>query len=117
MPLADFLTTEEGQKLSGATGGVQGIKGTLFGFPYEAGSWQDKLIESFAGTHDMLGGKLSGLYDEEGNARRGRSNLEKKAQDAWSASGAIIVSTPFAMAELLPPQVWNAISIILKTAK
>ncbi len=44
-----------------------------FGTPYEAGSWQDKLIESFAGTHDMIGGKLSGLYDDQGNIKRGMS--------------------------------------------
>ncbi len=60
--LDEFLETPEGQKMSGPTGGVQGYKGTLFGEPYKAGSWQDKLIESFAGTHDMIGAKLSGLY-------------------------------------------------------
>jgi len=36
---------------------------------------------------------------------------------AWSATGAIVVSTPFAMAEFLPPQVWQAISILLKGTK
>lgn len=30
---------------------------TLFGEPYAAGSWQDKLVESFAGSHDFIGGK------------------------------------------------------------
>lgn len=82
-----------------------------------AGSWQDKLIESFSGTHDLVGGKLSGLYDEQGNATRGRSDELQKLQDAWSASGAIVVSTPFAMAEFLPPQVWQAISVLLKGAR
>jgi filamentous hemagglutinin len=68
-----FLATDQGRKMSGPTGGVQGYKGTLFSTPYEAGSWQDKLIESFAGTHDMIGGKLSGLYDDQGNIKRGMS--------------------------------------------
>jgi filamentous hemagglutinin len=98
-------------------GGVQGYKGTLFGKPYEAGSWQDKLIESFAGTHDFIGGKLTGLYDDQGNATRGRDSLTRNAQDAWSATGAVALSSPFAAAQGLPPEVWNAISILLKAAK
>jgi filamentous hemagglutinin len=114
--LVDFLKTPDGQKMAGSTGGVQGASGTLFGIPYEAGSWQDKLIESFAGTHDMIGGKLSGLYDEQGNAKRGMSNAEAKAYDAW-ATVAIVPASPFAMAEALPPEVWKAISILLGAVK
>ena len=34
--------------------------------PYVAGSWQDKLIEAFAGSHDFIGGKVSGLYFYKG---------------------------------------------------
>ena len=56
----------------GTTGGIQGQQGTLFGVPYTPGSWQDKMIEAFAGAHDFIGGKASGLYDEQGNAERGR---------------------------------------------
>jgi filamentous hemagglutinin len=89
----------------------------LFGKPYEKGSWQDKLIESFAGTHDVIGGKLTGLYDDQGNATRGRNSLTKNTQDAWSATGAVALSSPFAAAQGLPPEVWNAISILLKAAK
>lgn len=40
-----------------------------------------------------------------------------KLQDTWSASGAIVVSTSFAMAEFLQPEVWQAISVLLKGAK
>ena len=36
--LAIFLETEKGKEAAGATGGIQGWKGTLFGKPYEAGS-------------------------------------------------------------------------------
>ena len=104
------------QKMSGATGGIQGEKGTLFGVPYEAGSWQDKLIESFAGPHDMIGGKLSGLYDGQGNAERGRSSITKNAQEVWSGI-AILPSTPFAAAQGLPPEVWKAIAILLGAGK
>jgi filamentous hemagglutinin len=115
--LADFLKTDDGQKLAGATGGIQGAPGTLFGYAYQPGSWQDKLIEAFSGTHDYVGGKLSGLYDDQGNATRGRSDTEITAQNTWSASGAIVVSTPFAMSEFLSPQAWQAISILLKAAQ
>jgi filamentous hemagglutinin len=114
--LDDFLKTPDGQKMSGPTGGVQGYKGTLFGTPYEAGSWQDKLIESFAGTHDMIGGKLSGLYDSQGNIKQGMSPTEKALYDRW-AEAAIPVSAPFAAAQGLPPQVWNAIGILLGAAR
>jgi hypothetical protein len=33
------------------------------------------------------------------------------------ASGAIVVSTPFAMSELLTPEMWTAISVLLKEAR
>lgn len=117
MSLAEFLATDNGKNSAGATGGIQGWKGTLFGTPYAAGSWQDKLIEAFSGTHDMIGGQFSSLYDEQGNATRGRNDTVQYLQDGWSATGAITVSTPFAMAELLPPQVWQAISVLLNGAK
>ena len=89
----------------------------MFGIPYAPGSWQDKLIEAFSGTHDMIGGKFSGLYDGQGNATRGRDELLKRAQNTWSASGAIVLSTPFAAAEVLPANIWTAISIFLKAAR
>lgn len=114
--LEDFLQTDEGKKMAGATGGIQGWTGTLFGVPYTAGSWQDKLIEAFAGTHDMIGGSLSGLYDEQGSTTRGRSSAEKIVHEVWSGV-ALVPATPFAMAELLSPQMWQAISILLGGAK
>ncbi len=106
----------DAEKMYGPTGGVQGWEGTLFGRSYTSGSWQDKLIEAFSGTHDVLGGQVTGLYDEQGNIKRGMSKTESAAYNAWS-SVAILPSTPFAMSELLPPPVWNAISIFLGAAK
>ncbi len=114
--LNDFIKTPEGEKMVGATGGIQGYKGTLFGKPYEAGSWQDKLIESFGGTHDFIGGQLSGLYDEQGNAQRGRNDAQQAFHETWSTL-AIVPSIPFSMSELLPPEVWQAISILLRNSK
>jgi filamentous hemagglutinin len=101
----------------GATGGLQGDKGTLFGVSYEAGSWQDKLIEAFSGSHDMIGGSLSGLYDEQGNIKRGMSDAERAVYDKVITVGAIPVASPFAAAEGLPPNVWNAISILIQAGK
>jgi filamentous hemagglutinin len=101
----------------GPTGGVQGSKGKLFGMDYEAGSWQDRLIEAFSGTHDMVGGKLSGLYDEQGNIRRGMSELERSVYDKGVTTTAILPSMPFAAAELLTPELWKAMSIFLKAAR
>ncbi|MGM0516884.1 MAG: hemagglutinin repeat-containing protein, partial [Pseudomonadota bacterium] len=116
MELDEFLETPEGRDMAGLTGGIQGWKGTLFGVPYAPGSWQDQLIEAFAGSHDYIGGQLSGLYDEQGNARQGMSDAQSKAYDIWSGT-AIPVATPFAAAELLPPEVWNGISIVLESAR
>jgi filamentous hemagglutinin len=115
--LAEFLATPQGQKMAGPTGGVQGAGGTLFGRAYDAGSWQDKLIESFAGTHDMIGGKLSGLYDEQGNIKRGMSDAEVAVYNKLVTTTAILPSMPFAAAQGLPPEVWKAIGVLLKAAK
>jgi len=117
LSLQQYLDSEEGKEMRGFTGGVQGVTGTLNGKPYAPDSLQDNVIEGYGGNHDVIGGTLSGLYDELGNAKRGRSKLTKIAQNTWSATGAIVLSTPFAMAELLPPEVWKAISILLENTK
>jgi filamentous hemagglutinin len=112
MTMTQFIATPEGQKMAGATGGIQGAVGTLFGVPYAAGSWQDKLVESFAGTHDYIGGKASGLYDTQGNIKRGMSTTEKFVHDR-AAEVAIPIAAPFAAAESLSPEIWKAIGILL----
>jgi len=116
MTINQFLTTPDGKKLIGPTGGVQGMVGTMFGVPYAAGSWMDRLVESFAGPHDYIGGGFSGLYDEQGNARRGMSELESKAYDVWSGV-AIPVAAPFAAADGVSRDVWQAIHILLRAAR
>ena len=114
--LAEYLASEAGQKAAGAAGGIQGWKGTLFGRPYMAGSWQDKLVVAFEGTHDLVGGQLLGGYDTIGNTKRDMSETERFIRDRVSEV-ALIPSSPFAAATLLPPEVWNAISIVIKAAK
>ena len=103
--------------MSGSTGGIQGQSGTLFGFAYQPGSWQDKLIEAYSGTHDMIGGRLSGLYDSQGNAKRGMTIFERKLYDHLVTTTALIPSTPFAVAEFLSPDAWNALILILRGIK
>jgi len=111
--IAEFLATPEGQKMAGDTGGVQGVAGTLFGYAYAKGSWQDKLIESFAGSHDYIGGKASGLYDTQGNIKRGMSDTERAVYDKGITIGAIPLAAPFAAAEGMSPEIWKAIGILL----
>jgi len=114
--LSEWLNTSEGKNMRGLTGGIQSIKGTLFGVSYESGSFTDKLIEAFGGSHDLIGGQGVGFYDEQGNAPRGRSKTEKGVNEAWSGI-ALVPSVPFGAATLLPPDVWKAISIYLGASK
>ncbi|MCA1323681.1 hemagglutinin repeat-containing protein [Herbaspirillum sp. alder98] len=115
MSLTAFLDKHpDAQLMVGPTGGIQGSKGTLFGAPYAPGSWQDKLIESFAGSHDMLGGKWSGLYDDQGNIKRNMTDLERKIYDNAVTTTALLPATPLALSEFLSPALWNAVVTALK---
>ena len=49
-------------------------------------------------------------------AKRGMSGVERSAYNTWSGI-AIVPAIPFAMSELLPPQVWQAISILIGAAR
>ncbi len=80
------------------------------------GGTVDKLLEAFAGLHDTIGGNWSGLYDEQGNTTRGRSDVVKAAHEVWSGV-ALIPAAPFAAAKELPPEVWKAIGIFLKAGQ
>nr|VFK06717.1 MAG: hypothetical protein BECKLPF1236B_GA0070989_100214 [Candidatus Kentron sp. LPFa] len=117
MSLADFLDeSKEGGKMAGWTGGIQGWEGTLFGMSYKPDSWQDKLIEAFSGSHDVIGGKAVGLYDEQGDQKRGLSTTETVLHESWSVA-AVLPSAFFAAADSLPPEVVKAISILLRGAQ
>ena len=116
MSLAEWLESPEIVKRYAITGGIQGWTGTLFGIPYAAGSWQDKLLEAFAGPHDYMM-DIAGMYDDKGNAVRGRDESTNKAYDYWALTGAFVSSAPFALADLFPQDVWDSISIILKNSK
>ncbi len=114
---AEFLQTEVGKKMLDAPfGGQQGSGRTwLFG-EYPKGGVVDKLLETFAGPHDTIGGKWSGLYDDLGNTTRGRSDEVKAAHEVWSGV-ALVPTAPFAAAKGFPPEIWKAIGIFLKAGK
>ena len=111
----EFKKSPEGKAmLSAPFGGLQGGDRTwLFGMPYEKGGWVDKLLESFAGPHDLIGGKASGLYDSQGNATQGRSEATKTTQEIWSGV-ALLPAAPLAATQFLSPEAWKAIGILLK---
>jgi filamentous hemagglutinin len=113
-----FLKTEDGQKmLSAPFGGLQGGERTwLFGAHYEKGGFVDKLLESFAGPHDAIGGSATGLYNQQGNAKSGICGAENTGYNVASLI-ALVPAAPFAAAQGLPPEVWNAISILLKAGQ
>ena len=112
MSLADFLRTEQGKDMAGLTGGIQGGDGTFAGMHYDPGSILDVFHEAYGGTHDFIGGSLSGFYGQDGNARDGLSTLEKRLYAVWS--GLVLVpSTPFAFSEVLPPEAWKTLDILL----
>lgn len=76
----------------------------------------DRVFKAFGGPHDVIGGQATGLYDEQGNIKRGMTDAERTSYNTWSAV-AIAPATPFAAATFLPPEVWKAISILLGAVK
>ncbi|CAM8639135.1 hypothetical protein MCEMAEM21_01983 [Oxalobacteraceae bacterium] len=64
----------------------------------------------------MIVEKITGLYDKNGNIVQGLSDTERVLHDRW-ADIAVIPSAPFALAERLSPELWQAISALLKEAK
>ncbi|MDP4837895.1 MAG: hypothetical protein NWS01_12230 [Burkholderiales bacterium] len=104
-----FAGTHGSPELANAADKADGIQNNI---TWNAGNH----LDSFGGTHDMIGGKLSGLYDEQGNIKRGMSRSEKALNNRWSEA-AIPIATPFAAAQGLSPEVWNAIGILLKATK
>jgi len=106
------------KEMYGVTGGSQAIKGyvefPLLGkIPYKPGSFFDLLVESFAGTHDFIGGQIPGFYDAEGNTSRGRSEMEKRIINTWAVT-AILPSAPFALSDLIPPELMQILFTVGK---
>ncbi|WP_065236907.1 hemagglutinin repeat-containing protein [Gallibacterium genomosp. 3] len=99
----DPSKNELAKDLYGETGGFQSISGEwnlhFTRIPYGIGSISDHLVESYAGTHDLLGGQIWGWYDQQGNTSE-KNTFQDKAAKATTIV-AIPVATPFAMADLM----------------
>ena len=100
-------------RVSDLTEGVRELEGTMAGKPYAPNSFWDHMVESFAGTHDTIGGGVTGLYDEQGNTTRGLSDAQSTLYNTWSAI-AIAPSAPFAMSEALPSEAWQVLDLLLR---
>ena len=102
---ADLMkdTTEVGG-MFGLTGGFQPVQGGWYlpglTIPYNKGDFSDDLIESFAGTHDYLGGQIWGWYGDDGNTSRNRNPFQNIASDTTTYV-AIPASAPAALADFL----------------
>lgn len=111
--LVDKTEKSPFQGLFGPTGGFQPIEGGWYlpgglTIPYKPGSISDTLVESFAGTHDFLGGQIWGWYGKDGNTSTNRTGFENKASGVTTGV-AIPVSAPFALADLISPDVLQLI--------
>ena len=63
------------------------------------GSFSDRLVETFAGTHDLIGGQIWGFYNSQGNTIQ-KTETEKLRAEITTAV-AISLAVPFAMADLI----------------
>lgn len=110
----DFLKkSPDAASLYGPTGGFQGTGGLLVPFgEYKPGTFWgdigDTIVESYAGTHDYIGGQLPGFYDSEGNTSRNRGPFTEAAANTWTVV-AIPLATPFAMSEMVSPELLDFI--------
>lgn len=111
--LTEFVA--QNQSWRSELGGHQGSQGqiALLGiqFNYEKGSFWDELAEAYAGTHDTLNSII--WYDSSGNGKNLDNNLIGNIGDITNMTN-VGVATPFALSILLPPEVWNSISTLMK---
>ncbi|WP_078196629.1 filamentous hemagglutinin N-terminal domain-containing protein [Cupriavidus necator] len=82
----------------GLTGGFQGLDGTLAKSPYLAGTFTDKVLESFAGPHDYLGSLTA--YDSLGNLKEGMTSFQRMMFELQTDID-IPLAAPFAAVTLL----------------
>lgn len=105
----------EHQELRSPLGGVQGGHGQMalgVQFEYEPGSLWDRLAEGYAGTHDKLNSFI--WYDDLGNGKNLQGTIKGQAGEITNYTN-VLLATPFAASVLLPPEVWNALLLLLKS--
>ncbi|MDO9150843.1 MAG: hypothetical protein Q7U33_05635, partial [Methylotenera sp.] len=113
LSISEFL--DQHQDLRSPLGGVQGGAGQMalgIQFEYAAGSFWDKLAEAYSGTHDTLNSVI--WYDELGNGKNLDKTVIGKVGEAANYAN-VLIATPFAYSVLLPPEVWNAVFMLIKS--
>ena len=88
-----------GDESSSLLGGIQGGQGQLFGQSYAPGTWQDHLVEAFAGPHDYLNSWY--WYDQAGNISPKLSPLARWLGDGINITN-LFLSAPFVVASRTP---------------
>ena len=106
LSLEDAIDPKKNEKASGLygeTGGFQPVQGEwnlhFTRIPYSIGSISDMAVESFAGTHDPLGGQIWGWYDKQGNTAE-KNKLTGVASGVTTVI-AIPISAPFALSDVM----------------
>jgi len=88
-----------------ALGGIQGGAGKFFGMDYRSGSWQDYLVEAYAGPHDYTN---SGYwYNTMGNARH-LTGVASSFGEALSYTN-VMMTTPLVGASVVPRSLYPMI--------
>ncbi|QPB43228.1 hypothetical protein [Rodentibacter haemolyticus] len=67
--------------------------------PYKPGDLSDKVVESFAGTHDLIGGQVWRFYDKDGNTAE-KDPIAQVRADITTVV-AITVAAPFALSDVM----------------
>lgn len=93
------------KKCDSPLGGCQGGSGRIFGMQYGAGSWQDRLVEAYAGPHDWLN---SGYwYNSLGNGinHQGLAGLFGEVLNGLN----VIPASAFAGASVVQPYNYSSV--------
>jgi len=114
LTISQFI--EKNPEMISPLGGHQGYLGQIalpgIQFDYATGSFWDKLAESFAGMHDTLNSII--WYDSLGNGKNLDGTLLGRIGATTNMTN-VPVATPFALSVLLPPAVWNAVFMLMKS--
>ncbi|OOR95669.1 hypothetical protein B0186_11255 [Canicola haemoglobinophilus] len=107
LSLSDAINPNKNKKaknLYGETGGFQAVGGEwnlhFVRLPYSVGSLSDRIIESFAGSHDMMGGQIWRWYDKQGNTLQNK-NMAQHIGSTATTIIAIPMAAPFALSDAI----------------
>jgi filamentous hemagglutinin len=110
MSIKQFIEDPANRDMISPLGGHQGWEGQTFGQGYEPGSLVGRLVESYSGSHDFLNSPW--FYDRLGNNRDISGTIIGKLEPVING-GDVALATPFGLSVFLPPEVWNAVHVII----